>query len=71
MATGYKTLEIEKKNAVTVVWMNRPEQHNAFDEVLIRELTALCKVLADDETVRVVVLAGRGKVFLPEVILTG
>jgi methylglutaconyl-CoA hydratase len=37
--------------------------HNAFDETLITELTSACKTLDDDKTVRVVVLAGRGKSF--------
>ena len=59
----YITLEIELKGPVATIWMNRPDMHNAFDETLITELTSACKALDDDKTVRVVVLAGRGKSF--------
>ncbi len=56
-------LEIELEGPVATIWMNRPDLHNAFDEDLIAELTAACKALDDDDDVRVVVLAGRGKSF--------
>jgi methylglutaconyl-CoA hydratase len=59
----YQTLEIETRNRVATVWMNRPEVHNAFDESLIRELTQAFERLDRDEAVRVVVLGGRGKSF--------
>ena len=59
----YQTLEIERQNQVATVWMNRPDVHNAFDETLIAELTAACEALDADASVRVVVLAGRGKSF--------
>jgi len=59
----FQTLEIERENSVATIWMNRPERHNAFDETLIAELTAACQALETDESVRVVVLAGRGKSF--------
>ena len=59
----YKTLEIERAGGVATVWMNRPEVHNAFNAELISELTAACRALGEDESARVVVLAGRGKSF--------
>lgn len=59
----FTTLEIELQGAVATIWMNRPELHNAFDEILIAELTAACIALDQDKDVRVVVLAGRGKSF--------
>lgn len=59
----FMTLEIELDGPVATIWMNRPELHNAFDENLIAELTAACIALDDDDDVRVVVLAGRGKSF--------
>lgn len=48
---------------VAWVWMNKPDVHNAFDETLIAELTATLQALDTDPSVRVVVLAGRGKSF--------
>jgi methylglutaconyl-CoA hydratase len=59
----YTALEIERHAQVATVWMNRPDVHNAFDETLIAELTAACEALDHDDSVRVVVLAGRGKSF--------
>ncbi len=62
--TRYQSLEIcHEANGVAFIWMNRPERHNAFDEVLIAELTEACRALEADANVRVVVLAGRGKSF--------
>jgi methylglutaconyl-CoA hydratase len=59
----FVTLEIELNGPVATIWMNRPDLHNAFDEVLIAEMTAACIALDADDDVRVVVLAGRGKSF--------
>ena len=59
----YQTLEIERQNRVATIWMNRPEVLNAFNEQLIADLAAACAELAADATVRIVVLAGRGKHF--------
>lgn len=60
---NYQTLEIETRDRVAYVWMNRPDVHNAFDESLIRELTQAFERLDHDDAVRVVVLGGRGKSF--------
>jgi len=59
----FTTLQIELTGKVATIWMNRPDMHNAFDEILIAELTAACIALDDDPDVRVVILAGRGKSF--------
>jgi len=59
----YETLEIERAGKIATIWMNRPAVLNAFDEQLIAELAAACAELDADASVRVVVLAGRGKHF--------
>ena len=59
----YETLAIERRGAVATIWMDRPEVFNAFNEQLIAELAAACAELDADASVRVVVLAGRGKHF--------
>ena len=59
----YETLEILRDGGVATIWMNRPEVHNAFNAQLIADLTAACRALDADDSVRVVVLAGRGKSF--------
>lgn len=59
----FQALEIELNSPVATIWMNRPIMHNAFDEILIAELTAALITLDADNDVRVVILAGRGKSF--------
>ena len=59
----FETLDIERSGQVATVWMNRPEVFNAFNEQLIDDLNAACLALDADPSVRVVVLAGRGKHF--------
>lgn len=59
----YETLEIEIKSAVATIWMNRPAVHNAFNAGVIAELTSACHRLGADTSLRVIVLAGRGKSF--------
>ena len=56
-------LIVEKKNLVAVVTLNRPELRNAFDDILIANLTRVLLDLDKDDTVRAVVLAGAGKAF--------
>ena len=58
-----QTLEIECEPGTATIWMNRPDRHNAFDETLIAELAAACAMMDADDSIRVVVLAGRGKSF--------
>ena len=43
--------------------MNRPERHNAFDDVLIAELTEALRSMEAEDGIRVVVLSGAGKSF--------
>jgi len=53
---AYKTLEIVLRNGIGIVTLNRPDVHNAFNEVLIAELTQAARQLGDDERVRVMIL---------------
>ena len=48
---------------VTTIWLNRPEVHNAMDDVMISELTSSFKELSAKENIRAVVLRGKGKSF--------
>ena len=60
---NYKTIETDKKDAIATVWLNRPEKHNAFDDLMIEELTDVFSELGRKDDLRVVVLRGRGKSF--------
>jgi len=59
----YQTLELERHRDVAVIWLNRPEVRNAFNETVIAELSSALKTLDADDTVKAVVLAGRGPSF--------
>lgn len=53
----------QRDGSVATVTMTRPDMHNAFNEVVIDELTAAFHELAADPGVRAVILAGSGKSF--------
>ena len=54
---------VEKRNTVAIVTLNRPEVRNAFDDVLIADLTRTFLEIEKDDAVRVMVLAGAGSAF--------
>jgi len=51
------------RKSVATISINRPELHNAFNEVVIEELTQSLLEVGGDENIRVVVLASEGKSF--------
>ena len=57
------TIQIEKKANIAWIWLNRAEDRNAFNDVMIGELTEALVTLGEDSSVKVVVLAGRGPTF--------
>lgn len=54
--------EIDDRGVASLI-LNRPEVHNAFDDVLIAHLCEALEKLRDDDRIRVVKLLGRGKSF--------
>ena len=52
-----------REGPVARLRLNRPELHNAFDAMLIAALTGALEAVADDDSVRVVVLEGEGASF--------
>jgi enoyl-CoA hydratase/carnithine racemase len=60
---GPAHVEVERRDAVTLVWLNRPERRNAFDLEMMYDFGSALTVARDDEQVAVVVLAARGPVF--------
>lgn len=60
---NYETIELEIKDEVGTIWLNRPEIHNAFNEVMIAELIEMFKEIKENDEVKIVVLRGRGKSF--------
>lgn len=54
---SYSTLLIEKEPSVVTIRLNRPEVHNAFNQVMMEELTDVIKNIPKDKT-RLIVLTG-------------
>ena len=48
---------------IATVTLNNPDKHNAFDDSIIAELTQAFKSVADNNAVRIMVLASTGKSF--------
>ncbi len=60
---SYQHLLVQIDEPVAWVTLNRPELHNALNDVLIGEIRAVFERLAADESVRAVVLTGAGLSF--------
>jgi enoyl-CoA hydratase len=63
MACEFTVIEVEKRDKVATICLNRPERLNALDGTARAELIAACDELAADSSVSVVVLKGRGRAF--------
>ncbi|MEM9254648.1 MAG: enoyl-CoA hydratase/isomerase family protein [Pseudomonadota bacterium] len=59
----YESVKIERRGAVAVVSLNRPDNLNAFNAAMRRDLLLAVREVNDDDSVRVVVLTGEGRAF--------
>jgi methylglutaconyl-CoA hydratase len=59
----FETIEVVRGSRVAVIWLNRPEVHNALNEVMVKELTQAIDASAHDAQVNAIVLASRGDSF--------
>ncbi|MBE9539041.1 MAG: enoyl-CoA hydratase/isomerase family protein [Proteobacteria bacterium] len=59
----YKTVAVERRGAVAVVSLNRPDVLNAFNSALRRELLSAVEEINNDAGIRVAVLTGAGRSF--------
>ncbi len=60
---SYEFLTVERRGPVEYLTLNRPDVRNAFNEHVIAELIAWAMAAHRDASLRVVVIAGAGKVF--------
>lgn len=58
-----QTILYEVEDKVAKVTFNRPEVHNAFNDVMIKELSIVFDDIAKESDIRVVVVTGKGKSF--------
>ena len=56
-------IDVVRAGPVARIFLNRPEKANALDSEVLQKLAAAIDALSDDETLRVLVLGGRGKTF--------
>lgn len=59
----YQTILLEIKDQIARLTLNRPEVHNAFNDVMLNELIDVFQKISRHEEVRVVILTGNGKSF--------
>ncbi|HZZ12446.1 MAG TPA: enoyl-CoA hydratase/isomerase family protein [Paraburkholderia sp.] len=59
----YDTLNLAFEGQVATLTLNRPDVRNAFNEVMIAEITSAFLALNERDDVRAVVLAANGKAF--------
>jgi enoyl-CoA hydratase len=63
MDLSSNVLSIEVSGHVGTLWLDRPEKRNAMSHEMWSDLPRAIAALAGDESVRAIVLAGRGKSF--------
>jgi methylglutaconyl-CoA hydratase len=59
----FETVLIEERDHVAFVTLNREAVHNAFNPLMIEELTSIFKYLGNNPSIRAIVVTGTGKSF--------
>jgi len=60
---NYSTIKLTSGNGIATILLNRPEIRNAFNEVMIAELTDAFREAGKMDDIRVIMLKGEGKSF--------
>jgi enoyl-CoA hydratase/carnithine racemase len=63
MTNEYKTLEVERRGALAIVSMNRPDKLNALSMQLINDLHSCFAAMCTEYKSRVIILRGAGRAF--------
>jgi 2-(1,2-epoxy-1,2-dihydrophenyl)acetyl-CoA isomerase len=58
------TVILERRGACATITLNRPERMNALDAAMMRDLDAATREVAEDGSVRAVMLRGAGRSFM-------
>ena len=59
----FETIILKKEDGVATLIFNRPERLNAINMVSMSDIRAGLKDVAEDETIKVLVLTGAGRAF--------
>jgi methylglutaconyl-CoA hydratase len=57
----FETIVVNIEDGVGQIWFNRPEIHNGFNEIMIKELNTVFELWKENESVEVVIIRGKGK----------
>lgn len=60
---SFETIEYERRGAIGLITLNRPERLNAINEQMLDDLDQILDDIESDDDVRVVVLQGAGRSF--------
>jgi enoyl-CoA hydratase len=63
MAGGYEAFTIERHGRTATLWLDNPQRRNALGPAFWAELPRAMRELEEDDTVRAVVLAAKGRDF--------
>ena len=59
----WETITFRIEDRIARVTLNRPEVHNAFNDIMIKELSIVFDEIEKNQDIRVVILTGKGKSF--------
>ena len=59
----YEKINVEIKNNVCIVTLNRPEVRNALGQEMRKELKSFFTSVKDNDEVKVIIVTGEGKAF--------
>jgi len=60
LSKAYDTLKVEREESVLWIILNRPHRLNAFNDVLMEELSDILETAEKDSSVKCVVVTGEG-----------
>ena len=60
MSQPYETIKIEREENIVWIVLNRPHRLNAFNDILVEELSEALDTVENDPSVRCVIITGEG-----------
>lgn len=61
---SYDTILVERENSIGKLIFNRPDVLNAYNKTLSDELTEGINELAEDESIQIIIITGKGRAFM-------
>lgn len=62
-ASDFKEILYEQKDSIVILYYNRPEKRNAMTYNMVQEFTRAFDAIANDRSVRAVIIAAKGKTY--------